>query len=81
MQERLAAEKSMAERVGFEPTHPLRQDIDFKESCESGEAQSSPLASPIEGKFSPELEKIVQAWDTLRPELKAAISAIIESTK
>lgn len=71
----------LAERVGFEPTHPLRQDIESTGVCESGEASSSPLASLKSTPLSPELEKIVRAWATLRPELKAAIRAIVDSAR
>lgn len=71
----------MAEREGFEPAPPAPPSIEFNAACESREAQSSPIASPIVGKVCSELAIIVRAWGTLRPELRAAILAIIASVQ
>lgn len=71
----------MAAGVGFEATHPRRQGIEGKDIGASEEAQSSPLASPKAAPLSPDLAQVVLAWPGLRPELRAAILAIIASTK
>ena len=47
--------------------------------CKSGDSLPSSLASLNFGKLGQELSAIVAAWPTLRPELQAAILAIIIS--
>jgi hypothetical protein len=69
----------MAERVGFEALHPLRQGVESNATSESGEEKISAPASQVSNPLCPELEKLVQAWPNLRPELQAAVTAIINS--
>jgi hypothetical protein len=69
----------MAERVGFEPTHPRRQDLECKADYDTEEAPSSPLASLKSTPLCPDLQKIVHAWPNLRHELRAAMLALIAS--
>ena len=71
----------MVEVVGVEPTPATIKVADCKGLCESGQAPSSSIASPNAGKLCPELEKIVAAWANLRPELRAAILAIVSTSK
>jgi len=69
----------LAERVGFEATHPLRQASDSSGTCKSGEANPSPLASLNSAHLGVALEKLVHAWPKLSPELRTAILSIISS--
>ena len=65
--------EAMAEREGFEPSPPAPPSLDVTATCRSGEAQSSPIASPNLGKLSPELAEIVAVWPSLAPEIQAAL--------
>ena len=71
----------MVEVVGIEPTKVSPPDGAADVVCKSGEAPSSPLASPNPNPVSPGLARIVASWAKLRPELQAAILAIVASAE
>jgi hypothetical protein len=48
---------------------------------ESGKSSAPPIAPLNSDHLSPELAKVVGTWPTLRPELRAAILAIIASVE
>lgn len=71
----------MAERVGFEPTRTAIEVFDDKNGYANEQVASSRVASRNADLGSPALAKVVHAWDSLHPELRAAILAIIAAAK
>ena len=71
----------LAEREGFEPSVCVEQDVDGYDPDVVFEALPSPIASPNSEKPCPGLAKVVFAWPGLRPDVRAAIVAIIEATE
>lgn len=66
---------------GLEPPERHSESTAAAGGSESEKTQASSIASLNQGNHSPELAKLVAAWPNLRPELQAAILAIIESAK
>lgn len=70
----------MAERVGFEPTHPLRQGSDSTASCEAEKAKPSQTVSQTGGSAGPDLTEIVAAWPTLAASVRAALLTLVRAS-
>jgi hypothetical protein len=66
---------------GFEPHGNQSQPPASRTGRISAKTEPSSIASKNPENNYPELAKIVQAWPRLRPELKAAIRAIIDASK
>jgi hypothetical protein len=73
--------RKLAEREGFEPPVGVSQEVDGYEPDVVFEALPSPIASPNSEKPCPGLAKVVFAWPGLRPDLRAAIVAIVEASE
>ena len=73
--------RKMAEREGFEPSPPAPPSVNVSAICESGEAQSSPIASPNIGNVRQELSEIVETWPTLPESIRSAILALLRAAK
>jgi len=71
----------LAERVGFEATHPLRQAFEGNASCESGEGKSSSGASLNYGQLGAELAEFVRAWPKLSIEIRSALLVLLRSAQ
>jgi len=70
----------MAERVGFEKPHPLRQEPHSTDKCGNEKTENSPGASQNPEQLSPNLSEVVKAWPNLLPEIRATILALVRNT-